>query len=216
MAKRSVFQSCSVVWQKQTEYDFNLWLAGKRFRLLKLEDEIQDRLGKCCGHFIHCFIGDCETFQPYRWPAGFGYHTRDRERERETNDMEKNNRNKKGRDLNKMPWPPFLFISWRSKAKSNKNHSGRMEKLMEKKGRRGQRYFTLFSPPGMEQPKAVPTALLAQVNKVLQVLKVWLGWNVFFVLIVFFPQQKKNQNMFVFKSIPVWNRCIVCFASIIF
>ena len=58
-------------------------------------------------------------------------------------------------------------------------------------------FFTLFSPPGMEQPKAIPTALLAQVNKVLQVLKVGLGGNVFVVLfdcflnkcfLSFFPQ----------------------------
>ena len=121
------------------------------------------------------------------------------ERERETNDMEKNNRNKKGRDLRKNARPPFLFISWRSKAKSNKNHSGRMEKLMEKKGRRGQSVFTLFSPPGMEQPKAIPTALLAQVNKVLQVLKVGLGKNVF-CIIWYFPQQM----FFCFSSMLVF------------
>ena len=56
---------------------------------------------------------------------------------------------------------------------------------MEKKGRRGQSFFTLFSPPGMEQPKAIPTALLAQVNKVLQVLKVGLGKNVFLYYLIF-------------------------------
>ena len=48
--------------------------------------------------------------------------------------------------------------------------------------------YTVFSPPGMEQPKAIPTALLAQVNKVLQVLKVGLGKNVF-CIIWCFPQQ---------------------------
>ena len=61
-------------------------------------------------------------------------------------------------------------------------------------------FFTVFSPPGMEQRKAATTALLAQVAKVLQVLKAGLGGKRnFFVSFDFFSL---NKNLTCFFPDP--------------
>ena len=117
--------------------------------------------------------------------------------ERETNDMKNNNRSKIGRYKDR---PFFYLFPGETKPNRMKTIQVGWKSRWRKKIGADRLFFTVFSPPGMEQPKAATTALLAQVAKVLQVLKAGLGGKRnFFVSFDFFSL---NKNLTCFFPDP--------------